>query len=104
MGDFDAVDASKHVDALGAEHGDTSHVDVVEGAEVEELTEVRLELYGYHDGGYVEVDEVDDEEGDGGEAGNPPFVSPADVEEVVADSEEGDGLERDDCAEVGSEL
>ena len=32
LGDFDAVNASKHVDALGAEHGDTGHVEVVEDA------------------------------------------------------------------------
>ena len=37
LGDFDAVDTSKHVYALGAEHGDAGHVEVVEGSEVEEL-------------------------------------------------------------------
>lgn len=31
-------------------------------------------------------------------------MAPADVEEVVADAEEGDGLEGDDGAEVGGEL
>lgn len=104
LGDFDAVDAREHVDALGAEHGDAGHVDVVEGAEVEEVAEERLEGHGDDDGGDVEVDKVDDEEGDGGEAGDPPLVTPADVEEVVADAEEGDGLEGDDGAEVGGEL
>lgn len=104
LGDLDAVDAGKHVDALRAEHGDAGHVDVVEEAEVEELAEVGLELHGDDDGGDVEVDKVDDEEGDGGQAGDPPFVSPSNVEEVVADAEQCDGLEGDDGAEVGCEL
>lgn len=104
LGDFDAVDAGEHVDALGAEHGNAGHVEVVEGSEVEELTEIWLELDGDDDGGYVEVDEVDDEEGNGCQAGNPPLVAPADVEEVVADSEEGYGLQGDDCAKVRCEL
>lgn len=93
LGDFDAVDASQHVDALWAEHGDAGHVDVVENSEIEELAEIGLELKGDDDGGDVEVDEVNDEDRDGGKAGDPPFVSPADVEEVVADAEESDGLE-----------
>ena len=38
LGNLDAVDASQHVDALGAEHGDAGHVDVVEGTEIEELS------------------------------------------------------------------
>lgn len=104
LGDFDAVDAGEHVDALGAEHGDAGHVDVVEEAEVEELAEVGLELDGDDDGGDVEVDKVDDEKRDGGQAGNPPFVSPSNVEEVVADAEQCNGLERNDGAKVGCEL
>lgn len=98
--DLDAVDAGKHVDALRAEHGDAGHVYVVEGAEVEELAEQGLERERDDDGRDVEVDKVDDEEGYGRQAGNPPLVPPADVEEVVADAEEGDGLEGDDGAEV----
>ena len=90
---FNAIDTREHVDALRTKHGNTSHVNVVEGTKVEEFTEVRLELHGYHNAGNVEVDEVYDEEGNGCEAGNPPFVSPANIEEVVADSEEGNGLE-----------
>ena len=104
LGDFDAVDASKHVDTLGAEHGDAGHVEVVEDAEIEELAEVGLELEGDDDAGDAKVDKVDDKEGDGGEPGDPPLVAPADVEEVVADAQEGDGLEGDDGAEVGGEL
>lgn len=104
LGDLDAVDAGEHVDALGAEHGDAGHVDVVEEAEVEELAEIGLQLDGDDDGGDVEIDKVDDEEGDGGQAGDPPLVSPADIEEVVADAEQRDGLEGDDGAEVGREL
>jgi hypothetical protein len=104
LGDLDAVDAGEHVDALRAEHGDAGHVDVVEEAEVEELAEIGLQLDGDDDGRDVEVDKVDDEEGDGGQAGDPPLVPPADVEEVVADAEQGDGLEGDDGAEVGREL
>ena len=104
LGDFDAVDAGEHVDALGAEHGNAGHVEVVEGTEVEEFAQIGLELDGDDDGGYVEVDEVDDEEGDGCQAGNPPLVAPADIEEVVADAKEGDGLEGDDCAKVRCKL
>ncbi|TFB03297.1 hypothetical protein CCMA1212_004231 [Trichoderma ghanense] len=104
LGDFDAVDAGEHVDALRAEHGDAGHVGVVEGAEVEELAEQRLERQRDDDGGDVEVDKVDDEERDGGDARDPPLVAPADVEEVVADAEEGDGLEGDDGAEETAPL
>jgi hypothetical protein len=94
--DFDAVDAGKHVDALGAEHGDAGHVDVVEDAEVEELPEIRLQRDRHHDRRDAEVDKVYDENGDACEARDPPLVSPSDVEEVVANSEQGDGLEGDD--------
>lgn len=104
LGDLDAVDAGQHVDALGAEHGDAGHVDVVEGPEVEELAQVGLELDGEDDRGDVKVDKVDDEQGDRGQAGNPPLVPPPNVEEVVADSEKGDGLEGDDGAQVRGEL
>lgn len=84
--DLNAIDSGQHVDALGTEHGDAGHVEVVEGAKVEELAEVGLELDGNDDGCDVEVDKVDDEEGDGGEAGDPPLVTPADIEEVVANA------------------
>ena len=59
-----------------------------------------MELDGNDDGGDIEVDEVYDEEWDGGQARNPPLVAPADVEEVIADAEESECLERDDCAKV----
>lgn len=104
LGDLDAVDASQHVDALGAEHGNAGHVDVVEGAEIEELAEVGLELDGEDDRGNVKVDKVYNEQGDGGQTRNPPLVPPSNVEEVVADSEESDGLEGDDGAQVGGKL
>lgn len=83
---FDAVNPSQHVDALRAEHGDARHVDVVETAEIEEFAEIGLQLYRDDDGGDVEVDKVDDEERDGGQTGNPPLVSPANVEEIVANA------------------
>ncbi|KAH8718569.1 hypothetical protein HC256_003201 [Beauveria bassiana] len=82
LGDLNAVDAGEHVDALRAKHGDAGHVDVVQRAEVEELAEVGLQLHGYDDARHVKVDKVDDEDGDGGQAGDPPLVPPANVEEV----------------------
>lgn len=54
--------------------------------------------------GYAEIDKVDDEDGDGGEGGDEEFVAPPDVEEVVADAEDDDGLEGEDRGEVGCEL
>lgn len=93
LGDFDAVDTRQHVDALGAEHGDAGHVEVVEEPQVEELTQIRLERNRDDDGRDIEVDEVDDQDGNGGQGRDPPLVTPTDVEEVVAEAEEGDGLE-----------
>jgi hypothetical protein len=86
LGNFDAVDTREHVDALWAEHGDAGHVDVVEETKVNEVAEVRLKLDWEDDGSDVEVDKVDDEERDGSQTRNPPFVSPSDIEEVVADA------------------
>ncbi|KAF1737541.1 hypothetical protein CRV24_003161 [Beauveria bassiana] len=104
LGDLNAVDAGEHVDALRAKHGDAGHVDVVQRAEVEELAEVGLQLHGYDDARHVKVDKVDDEDGDGGQAGDPPLVPPANVEEVVADSEESNSLQGNDGAQIGSKL
>lgn len=59
---------------------------------------------GDDDAGDAKVDKVDDEQGDGGEGGDEEFVAPADVEEVVADAEDGDGLQADDGREVGCQL
>lgn len=89
---LDAVDTRKHVDALGAEHGNTGHVKVVERAEVKELAEVGLQLHGNDDARHVKVDKVYDEDGDGGQTRDPPLVPPANVKEVVADSEESNSL------------
>jgi hypothetical protein len=50
--------------------------------------------------GYTEVDEVNDQNGNAGYAWDEEFVSPADVEEVITNAEEGDGLEREDGGEV----
>ena len=83
MRDFDAVDASEDVDAVGAEDSDGSHVGVVEPAYVNEGTKVGFELDGHGDVGHAVVDEVDHEHGDGGEGRDEEFVTPADVEEVV---------------------
>lgn len=101
---LDAVDPGEHVDALGAKHGDAGHVDVVEGAEVEQLAEVGLELDRHHNGRDVKVDKVDDQDGDAGQARDPPLVSPTNVEEVVADSEQRNRLQGDDGPEVRGEL
>ena len=102
--DFDAVYARQHVYALWAEHGDTGHVDVVEGPQVEELAKVGLQRDGNDDRGDVEVDKVDDEDGNRGQAGDPPLVAPADVKEVVTKAEESDCLEGDDGREVRRKL
>lgn len=98
LGDLDAVDARQHVDALRAKHGDTCHVEVVDRAEVEQLTKVRLQLDRDNDACYVKVDKVDHQDGNGSQSRNPPLVAPADIEEIVTDAEEGDCLQRDDCA------
>lgn len=100
LGDFNAVDARQHIDALRAEHGDTRHVEVVERTEVKQLTEVRLQLDRDNDASYVKVDKVDYQDRDGSQAGNPPLVTPAYVEEVVTDAEKGNCLQRDDCTKV----
>ena len=76
---FNTVDASKHVDALGTEHGNTGHVDVIECTKVEELAQIRLELKRQNNGCDVKVDKVDDQKRDRGNTRNPPLVSPTDV-------------------------
>ncbi|KFZ16648.1 hypothetical protein V502_04989, partial [Pseudogymnoascus sp. VKM F-4520 (FW-2644)] len=81
LADFDPVYAGEDVNAI------------------EEVAEVGAEGGGDHDVGYAEVDEVDDEDGDGCEGGDEEFVAPPDVEEVVADAEEDDGLEGEDGGE-----
>jgi hypothetical protein len=43
---------------------------------------------------YAEIDKVDDQDGDAGNGGDEEFMSPADVEEVVANSKDDDRLER----------
>lgn len=51
--------------------------------------------------GDVEVDEVDYEDGDRGECWDEEFVPPPDVEEVVADAEDGYCLEGEEGGNVG---
>jgi hypothetical protein len=60
LGDLDPVDAGEHVNALGAEHGDAGHVEVVEATEIKEFAEVGLELDGDDDAGDIEVDKIYD--------------------------------------------
>ncbi|THV51793.1 hypothetical protein BGAL_0098g00030 [Botrytis galanthina] len=60
LGNFDAIDAGENVDAVGAENGNGSHVDVVERAELEELAEIGLQGDGDDDLGDAEIDKVDD--------------------------------------------
>lgn len=60
MGNFDAIDAGENIDAVGAENGNGSHVDVVERAELEELAEIGLQGDGDDDLGDAEIDKVDD--------------------------------------------
>lgn len=103
--DLDPVNASQYIDRVGAEDGTGRHVDVVEHAEIDELlAHEGLERDGKDDGGNPEIDEVDDQEGDRGEGGDEEFVPPADVKEVVAYPEDGDGLEREYRREEGGEL
>jgi hypothetical protein len=99
--DFDAIDASEDVDAIWAKDGHGGHVKVVEESEVEELPKVWLEGGRDHDLGDPEIDKVDDQQGDAGECWDEEFVPPPDVEQVVANAEDGDGLEGEDCGEVG---
>jgi len=96
LGHLDAVDAGQDVYAVGREDGHARHVDVVEGAQVEELAQVGLQRDGDHDRRHAEVDKVDDQQRDGGEGRDEELVPPPDVEEVVAYAQEGDGLEGDD--------
>lgn len=86
LGNLDPVDACQHVDTLGAEHGDASHVNVVEHAKVEEFAQVGLQLKGDDDRSNIEINEVDNEKRDGCETGDPPLVPPTDIEEIVADA------------------
>lgn len=104
MGDFDSVDTGEDINRIRAEDRDTGHVDVVKGAKVEELSEVWTEGDGDDDDGYAEVDEVDDQYWYCGEGGDEELVPPADIEEVIAYAENGDGLEGEDCGEVGCQL
>lgn len=98
---FDPVYAREDVDAVGAEDGDPRHVDVVQGAQLEELPEVGLQGDWNDDLGDAEIDKVDDEDGDAGDGRDEEFMPPADVKEVIADSEDYYGLEGENCGEVG---
>ncbi|KAI9742933.1 MAG: hypothetical protein M1818_003663 [Claussenomyces sp. TS43310] len=93
---LDAVDAGEDVDAVGAEDGDAGHVGVVQVAEIEEFAQVGSQRHGDDDAGDAKVDKVDDEDWDGGKGRDEELVSPADVEDVVANAEDGDGLKRED--------
>lgn len=75
LANFDAVDAGVDVDAVGGEDGESGHVEVVEGAEVDEarvgvgygcVGDVGEEEARDDDGGYAEVNVVDEQEGEGG--------------------------------------
>ena len=81
-------------------------VGVVEGAEVDEgaAAEPRLQRPRHHHLRDAEVDQVDDEHGHGGDGGDEELVPPADVEQVVADAEQHDRLQREDGGEVEREL
>lgn len=84
LADFDSVYACQNVDTIRAEDGNGEHVGVVYRSEIEELAEIGTERNRYNDLGDAKVDEVDDEEWDGGDAWDEEFVAPADVEEVVS--------------------
>ena len=104
LGNLNAVNAGQHVDALRAKHGDTSHVYVVENAQVEEFAKVRLELKRDDDRGHVKVDKVNHKKRNRCKTRNPPLVTTADVEKVITDTEKSNGLKRDNGPEIGREL
>ena len=93
LGYFNAIDACEDIYAVWAEDCNSGHVHVVEGTQVEEFAEVRLQRDRHDDGSDAKVDEVDDEQRDGGECRDEELVAPTDVEDVVSYSENGDGLE-----------
>lgn len=94
---FNSVDASQDVDAVGTEDAEGGHVSVVEEPEIEKLaTDIGLQNRGENDGSDTKVDEIDDEKRDRGECGNEELVSPSNIEEIVADAEDGDGLQGND--------
>lgn len=99
--DFDAVDAGEDVDAVGAEDGDAGHVGVVDPTKIDQVAEVGFELDWDDYVGDAVVDEVDDEHRDGGKSWNEEFVPPADVEKIVGDAEDDDGLEGEKSGKVG---
>jgi hypothetical protein len=94
--DFNAVYASQHVDALRAEHSNARHVNIVEKPEINELAEIRLKLKRQDDRSDVEVYKVNDKKRDGSQAGNPPLVSPANIEEIITNTEKCNCLKGDD--------
>ncbi|KAI9650938.1 hypothetical protein NHQ30_000973 [Ciborinia camelliae] len=79
---FDAVYAGENVDAVGAEDGDSRHGDWDD------------------DLGNAKIDKIDNENGNAGDGGDEEFMAPADIEEVVANSEDYYGLEGEDGREV----
>lgn len=83
------VDACEDVDAVCAERRQQRHVEVVEGSEVDESAEEPAEGERDHDVRVSPLGIVDHEEGYGGDDGDGQFVSPADVEDVVQESEHG---------------
>lgn len=93
---FDSVDSGQDIDAVWCENGDYGHVDVVKVREIEKRggvlgrEEVGAERFGNHNGSDTKVDEVDNEEGNGGKGRYEDFVTPSKVEQVVDDAKESD--------------
>lgn len=67
-------------------------------------TEEVLERYWDNNGGNAEVDEIYDEERDSGDEGHQDLVTPANVEEIVAKTEDGDRLEGHNGGKVRGKL
>lgn len=102
---FNSVDARQDVDAVGTEDAESGHVSVVEETEIEKLaTDIGLQDGWEDDGSDAKVDKIDDEKRNRGERWNKELVSPSNIEEVVADAEDGYGLEGNDRRQERGQL
>ena len=81
---FNPIYPGHNIYAVGTENRNRCHVYIIQPTQVEELAQIGMEEGGDYDTGDAEIDKVHDQDGDGGEGGDEEFVSPADVEEVVA--------------------
>ena len=71
---------------------------------VEQLSEIRSQRYRDNHLGDTKVHKVDDEHGDGCNGRDEDLVTPSDIEQVVADTQQDDGLQREDGRQVRRKL